>query len=147
MARNNGQLEFVISTNTPTGFEVAKKRYPGLLIFYFPFDFSWAVNAALSRINPSAIVLVELELWPNFIFAAAKRRIPVTLVNGRISERSFRGYRRFRPLIGAVLKKVSMLAVQSEIYAHRLQKLGAEPSRVHITGSIKFDVSQTYRAN
>ncbi len=147
LARTRSDLECVISTTTPTGFEVAKKRYPGLLIFYFPLDVSWAVNAALSRINPSAIVLVELELWPNFIFAAAKRGIPIALVNGRISERSFRGYRRIRPLIGAVLKKVSMLAAQSEIYAHRLQKLGAEPSRVHITGSIKFDGAQTDRAN
>jgi 3-deoxy-D-manno-octulosonic-acid transferase len=147
LSRNGSDLECVVSTTTPTGFEVAKKRCPGLLIFYFPLDFSWAVNAALSRINPSAIVLVELELWPNFIFAAAKRRIPVMLVNGRISERSFRGYRRIRPLIGAVLRKISMLAVQSEIYGHRLEELGAEPARLHITGSIKFDGAQTDRAN
>lgn len=144
--RNPG-LELVISTTTATGFDVAQKRYPGRPVFYFPLDFSWAVNEALSRIKPSAIALVELELWPNFIFAAAARRIPLALVNGRISQRSFRGYRRIRPLIGAILRKIVVLAVQSDTYANRLAQLGAAPNQIHVTGSIKFDSLETNRDN
>jgi 3-deoxy-D-manno-octulosonic-acid transferase len=147
ISQYDGDLEIVISTTTPTGFEVAQKRYPGRRVFYFPLDFSWAVNAALARINPSAIVLVELELWPNFVFAAAKRGIPVMLANGRISERSFRGYAWIRLLIAAVLRRISVLAVQSEIYAERLERLGAEPPRIHVTGSIKFDRVEADRGN
>ncbi len=147
LSQSDPDLELVISTTTPTGFDVARKRYPGRQVFYFPLDFSWAVNAALSRINPSAIALVELELWPNFVFAAAQRGIPLVLVNGRISERSFRGYRRIRPLIRALLSKIEMLAVQSETYAARLAALGADRARIHVTGSIKFDGVETNREN
>jgi len=147
LSRSSPELELVISTTTATGFDVARQRYPGRQVFYFPFDFSWAVNAALSRINPTAIALVELELWPNFVFAAARRGIPLALVNGRISERSFRGYRRIRPLMRAILSKIDVLAVQSESYATRLVALGAERARIHVTGSIKFDGVETDRAN
>ena len=147
LSQSDPDLELVISTTTATGFDVATTRYPGRQVFYFPLDFSWAVNAALSRINPSAIALVELELWPNFVFAAAKRGIPLALINGRISERSFRGYRRIRPLIRAVLSRIDALAVQSETYAARLAELGADPARIHVTGSIKFDGVETNRAN
>ena len=147
LSHSDPDLELVISTTTPTGFDVARTRYPGRQVFYFPLDFSWAVNAALARTNPSAIALVELELWPNFIFAAAKRGIPLALVNGRISERSCRGYRRIRPLIRALLSKIDVLAVQSETYATRLAALGADRARIHVTGSIKFDGVETDRAN
>ncbi len=147
LSQRDGNLEFVISTTTPTGFDVAQKKYPGRQIIYFPLDFSWAVKAALDRIRPSAIVLVELELWPNFIFAAARRTIPIALVNGRISERSFRGYRRLRLLIGALLKKIDVLAVQTETYARRFLELRANPAAVHVTGSIKFDRIESDREN
>ncbi len=147
ISRSQPDLEVVISTTTPTGFDVAKKRYPTTPIFYFPLDFSWAVNSALARIKPSAIVLVELELWPNFIFAAAKHGIPVALVNGRISERSFRGYLRIRPLIRAMLRKIDVLAVQTEVYAQRLVALGADQASTIVTGSIKFDRIETDRDN
>jgi 3-deoxy-D-manno-octulosonic-acid transferase len=147
LSQRDPGLDFVISTTTPTGFDVAQKRYPGREIIYFPLDFSWAVNAALDRIRPAAIVLVELELWPNFILAAARRRIPMAVVNGRISERSFRGYRRLRPLIRAIVRKIDVLAVQSETYARRFLALGADPANVHVTGSIKFDRIETDRGN
>jgi 3-deoxy-D-manno-octulosonic-acid transferase len=147
LAQSDSRLEFVISTTTVTGHDVARKRYPGHQIIYFPLDFSWAVNAALARINPAAIVLVELELWPNFIHAASRRKIPILLVNGRISERSYRGYRRIRPLMRSILQKISVLAVQSETYARRLQDLGAERNQIHVTGSIKFDRVETDRNN
>jgi 3-deoxy-D-manno-octulosonic-acid transferase len=147
LASQRPDLELVISTTTPTGFDVARQRYPSLTVFYFPFDFSWAVEAALSRIQPSAIALVELELWPNFVFAAANRQIPLALINGRISERSYRGYRWVRLLMQSLLRRIDVLAVQSEDYADRLVDLGADPDRVRVTGSIKFDGVETSRAN
>jgi 3-deoxy-D-manno-octulosonic-acid transferase len=147
LARSRPDLELVISTTTPTGFEVARQRYPGCTVFYFPFDFSWAVNAALSRINPTAIALVELELWPNFVLAAARRRVPLALVNGRISERSYRGYRRINPVMRSMLRRFDVLAVQTKSYACRLIDLGADRACVHVTGSIKFDGVETNRAN
>jgi 3-deoxy-D-manno-octulosonic-acid transferase len=140
-------LEIVISTTTATGFDLARKYYPGRQVFYFPLDFSWAVTAALERIRPTAIGLVELELWPNFILAAARRRVPLMLINGRMGEKSFRGYRRIRPLVRRIVQKFNALAVQSDDYARRLIALGAEPSRVEVTGSIKFDRVETDRAN
>jgi 3-deoxy-D-manno-octulosonic-acid transferase len=147
LSQNDPTLDFVISTTTPTGYDVAVKRYPRCRIIYFPLDFSWAVDAALERINPAAIALVELELWPNFVFAAARRNIPIALVNGRISERSFRGYRWILPVMRAILKKISVLAVQSDAYAWRFIDLGADPARIHVTGSIKFDRVETDRGN
>ena len=147
LAARDPELEIAISTTTATGFEVAQKRYAGRRIFYFPLDFSWAVNSALERIRPTAIALVELELWPNFILAAAQREIPLALVNGRIGEKSFRGYRRIAPLVRKILWQFDALAVQSDEYARRLILLGADPARVHVTGSIKFDRVETDRAN
>jgi len=147
MTRLDPAIELAISTTTPTGYEVARRRFPDRHIFYFPLDFSWAVDEALSRVRPWAIALVELELWPNFVCAAAKRGIPVMLINARVSERSHRGYRRIRPLIGAVLRRISLLAVQSETYAARLKDLGASSAAMHVTGSIKFDRIETDRSN
>jgi 3-deoxy-D-manno-octulosonic-acid transferase len=147
LSQTDSRLEFVISTTTPTGYDVARQRYPDIRIIYFPLDFSWAVNAALARINPTAIVLVELELWPNFIYAASRRKIPILLINGRISERSYRGYQRIRPLMRLTLQRISTMAVQSENYAGRLHDLGADRSRIHVTGSIKFDRVETDRHN
>lgn len=139
--------EFVISTTTATGQEVARKRYPRHQVIYFPLDFSWSVRRALRRINPVAIVLVELELWPNFILAASTHQIPLMLINGRISERSFKGYCRIRPLMAALLRRLKVCAVQNDVYRERLLQLGAIPSQVQVTGSIKFDRIETDRRN
>lgn len=139
--------EFVISTTTLTAYEVAVKRYPAQRVLYWPLDFTWAVHRALDRIRPTAVLLVELELWPNFILAATRRQIPVLLINGRISERSFRGYQRIRPLVAQMLRRLALCAVQNETYAQRLRELGAPLERIHVTGSIKFDRVETDRHN
>ena len=86
--------ELFITTTTDTGYEVARSKYPQHTVAYFPLDFSWAVRRALRTIQPSVVVLVELELWPNFIVEAHRQRIPLALINGRIGEKSFRGYSR-----------------------------------------------------
>lgn len=147
LARQQPDLEFVISVTTSTGYDVARERYPQHRVVYYPLDFTWSVARALDRLRPTAIALVELELWPNFVFTAAARRIPVMLINGRITERSFRGYLRIRPLAQAMLVRLRRLLVQNEVYASRFARLGAARNRITITGSIKFDGVQTDRNN
>lgn len=139
--------DFVITTTTRTGLDVAKKEFAQHTVCYCPLDFSWAVRRAIARIKPSAIVLVELELWPNLVLTAKRLGLPLALINGRLSEKSFRGYRRFRPFVGRLLNGFDLLAVQNREYADRLLALGAPSERLHLTGSIKFDGVLSDRAN
>lgn len=149
LERRLAGYEFVITTTTATGLAVAREKFggPRHRVCYFPLDFSWAVRRALERVRPAAVVLVELELWPNFIAAAAKRNVPLALINGRISERSFRGYRRIAPLMRKLLGRFDVLAVQNATYRQRLLELGASAERVMVTGSVKFDGVETGREN
>lgn len=139
--------DFVITTTTRTGLDVAKKEFSQHTVCYCPLDFSWAIRNAISRIKPSAIVLVELELWPNLVLTASRLGIPLALINGRVSAKSFRGYRRIRPLVARLLTCFDLLAVQNHEYADRLLNLGAPSERLHLTGSIKFDGVQLDRSN
>lgn len=131
--------ECVLSVTTASGMEVAKKTYPDVTVFYFPLDFTWAIRRALKRIHPRMVVLAELELWPNFISLAHRRGVKLALINGRLSERSFRGYRRIRWLMKHWLAKLNLAAMQNEEYAERILALGAPQQKVHVTGSVKFD--------
>jgi 3-deoxy-D-manno-octulosonic-acid transferase len=139
--------EFLVSTTTMTGYSLARKKYPQLIVFYCPLDFSWAVRRALTRIRPSLLVLAELELWPNLIRLSHAAGVKVAVVNGRLSERSFRGYRRVRWLIRPLLERIDVIAAQNEEYAARFVALGARPEAVHLSGSLKFDGAQTDRRN
>ena len=139
--------EFWISTTTHTGHAVAVEKYPDCRVIYFPLDFTWAVRNALQRVRPSLIVLVELELWPNFIREAAAQSIPLVLINGRMSEKSFRGYRRIRPLMAGLWQGFSRIAVQTDEYRRRLEQLGAPVERLTVTGSTKYDGMETDRGN
>lgn len=147
LIQQSPDVDILISTTTSTSQAVARRKFPDHQVCYFPLDFSWSVSTAIQRVRPTAIVLVELELWPNFIRQAASQQIPLMLINGRMSEKSFRGYRRIRPLMSRLLSRFDALAVQNEIYAERLRQLGAPPERIHVTGSIKFDNVQTDRQN
>lgn len=140
-------FDFVLSTTTKTGFELATKKYSGVQVCYCPLDFSWAVNAALQRIRPDLLILAELELWPNLIRAARRRGVKIAVVNGRLSPRSARGYARIRWFIRPWLRSVDLIAVQTPEYAERFLQLGALPAAVHVTGSMKFDGAQTDRQN
>ncbi len=140
-------LEIVVSTTTRTGMQLARRRFVDHHVFYCPLDFSWAVSRALSRLSPDLLVLAELELWPNLIRTAGRHGVPVAVVNGRLSDRSFRGYRRIAPIVGPTIRAISLLAVQNERYAERFRMLGADPGRIEVTGSIKFDGAQTERTN
>lgn len=134
-----GEFEFAISTTTETGFELAQKKYPQHLLFFCPFDFSWAVKRTLRSLRPEIIVLAELELWPNWIRAARRSGIPVVVVNGRLSEKSFAGYRRLRWLVQPMFRGISLVLAQSKEYAERFTALGTPADNVVITGNVKFD--------
>ena len=145
--RRRPEWECVISTTTMTGMALARKKYAGHLVFYCPLDFSWAVRSAMRRIRPDLLVLAETEIWPNLVRAARRCGAAVAIVNGRLGEKSFRGYRRIRPLVAAILRQFDLVAVQNETYAERFRQLGARPETVAVTGSMKYDGAQTDRAN
>lgn len=134
-----------LSTTTKTGYDLARKKYPECVVFYAPLDFTWAVSTALDRVRPSLLILAELEIWPNWLAAAQARRVPVAVINGRLSERSFRDYQRLRGLIAPSFARLSLVAVQNDEYAARFMALGAKPDVVHVTGSVKFDGARTDR--
>lgn len=136
-----------VSTSTDTGWELAQKRFPDCQVTWFPLDFSWAVRNAIQRIQPSLVVLMELELWPNFLAECYRKLVPVAVINARMSERSHRGYRRFRFLLTPLLSRLSLVAAQSTTYAARLQSLGVPRDRSSVTGSVKFDGVETSRDN
>jgi 3-deoxy-D-manno-octulosonic-acid transferase len=137
----------VLSATTDTGLAEACKAFPDLPVFYWPFDFSWAVHRALRRVNPTLVVLAEGELWPNFLIAAHKRGVPVAVINGRLSPRSLRNYQCLGPIVRPLLARIDLFAVQSEAYAGCFRALGAGPERVHITGSVKYDGVTADRRN
>lgn len=141
------RFQIVVSTSTDTGWDLAQKRFPGCQVTWFPLDFSWAARAAVRRIQPALVVLMELELWPNFLAECRRQSIPVSVVNARMSERSHRRYLRVRAVLRPMFRTLAMVASQSSTYADRLMSLGVAPGRIRITGSIKFDGVETSRSN
>jgi 3-deoxy-D-manno-octulosonic-acid transferase len=136
-------FEIVISTTTDTGFARATKLFGRTRqVFYFPFDFSRVMHRAFKRLRPSMCLLMELEVWPNFIFTAAERGIPVVVVNGRISDRSFSRYRRIKGLTRRFFGKIDLVLAQTQEYADRFRKLGCPADQVLVTGSLKYDTAQ-----
>ena len=137
----------VVSATTQTGFDEARKWFADCPVIRWPLDFSWAVERALNAVRPELIVLAESELWPNFLLAARRRRIPVVAINVRMSPRSARRYERFRSLARHWLGMVSHFAVQTPEYAERLRNLGVPGHRISVSGSVKYDGVRTDRAN
>ncbi|MBB6430632.1 3-deoxy-D-manno-octulosonic acid transferase [Algisphaera agarilytica] len=135
-------LELVIAASTNTGFARATALYADRhAVLRFPYDFSFAVNRFLDAVKPDAVALVELELWPNFMDACAERDLPVAVVNGRLTARSFKGYRKIRRLIGPAFAKVSFAAVQTADYAERFIALGTPEDRVQVFDTMKWDTA------
>jgi 3-deoxy-D-manno-octulosonic-acid transferase len=130
----------VVSATTDTGLAEARNRFPDLPVISWPFDFSWAVAAALDAVRPDLVVLAEAELWPNFLAAAKARGVKVAVVNARLSPRSFRRYRLVAGLARRLLLgKVDVIAVQAAEYADRFGRLGVAADRLCLTGSVKYD--------
>lgn len=140
-------VECVISTTTSTGYELAQRIYAPRTVFYCPFDFSWAVQRALRRIRPRMLVLAELEIWPNLIRAAKKRGVKVAVINGRLSDRSDRGYSRIAMLVRPFFAQLDLVLAQTTTYAQRFLDFGAAPSVVQVSGSVKFDGAPSSREN
>jgi 3-deoxy-D-manno-octulosonic-acid transferase len=128
-----------ISTTTRTGQEAARKTYPKHQVFYYPLDLSYSTSRVVERVRPDMVVLMELEIWPNFLLTCWSRRIPVLLANGRITDRSFREYRILQRLIPEPLDRISLYCVQEEQYAERFRRLGVPEDRIFVTGTMKFD--------
>jgi 3-deoxy-D-manno-octulosonic-acid transferase len=135
----------VVSTTTLTGQRVAREAFGAraALVCYFPFDWAWCVRRALRRISPSAVLLMETELWPRFLRECRRKGVPVAVVNGRLSEKSFRRYSLVRPFIRRVLSDISLALMQGEADAERMQALGLAPERIKVTGNLKFDLAET----
>ena len=133
--------DLVVSTITLTGQTLARDvfRNQAASIFYFPFDWRWTVRRALKTINPAVVLIMETELWPNFLRECKTRRIPVALVNGRISRQSYRRYRLIKPFLRRVLSSLSIAVMQSETDARRLEDLGMAKDKLFNAGNLKFD--------
>jgi 3-deoxy-D-manno-octulosonic-acid transferase len=138
LQRERPEVEIVLSTTTSTGRQVARQLFQGLRVVRFPADPAPVVRRFLDRLRPSLIVLVELEIWPNFLRAANRRGIPVAVVNGRITDRSFGRYRVFRSLFPQ-FNRISLFCAQSRTYAERFEALGVAEERIVVTGNIKVD--------
>jgi 3-deoxy-D-manno-octulosonic-acid transferase len=138
-------LRFIVTTTTDTGFARGKELYgsdPKITLVRYPLDFSSAITRLLDTLRPNLVVLMELEVWPNFLLHCERRRIPVLLVNGRLTESSYRNYRLGGPLVARMFRRVARICAQDETYAERFVALGAPPDRIRITGTMKFDNAQ-----
>jgi 3-deoxy-D-manno-octulosonic-acid transferase len=157
-------FRIVVSTTTAAGQDLARDRlrksagngYPGdggsalapeslrlkaasSGVFYFPFDWRFSVRRALDRVRPAAVVIMETEIWPNFLDECMRRGIVTIIANGRLSERSFSRYRLGRPFIRRVLKSITMLLMQTEADSDRALMLGADTDHVTVCGNLKYD--------
>jgi len=139
----NKGAAFVLTTTTSTGYRVAEGRLnPKDVLLYFPSDFPFVVKRVLGTLNPLALILTENELWPNLIRHARLKGIPVAIINGRISESSYRGYKLLKVFSRKILGDMNMLLVQSDADKKRLVDLGAVDSKVNVIGIAKYDVAQ-----
>jgi 3-deoxy-D-manno-octulosonic-acid transferase len=134
------RLRLYLSTTTIAGQQVARRSLPHVdAVFYFPFDWAFIVRRTLSIVRPRLFVMMETEIWPNLLRVCRARGVKTVLINGRISSKSYPRYRAIRPFFRRVLADVDRFCMQSEESARRLIDLGADPARVSVTGSLKFD--------
>ena len=136
-------LRFVFSTTSSTGWKTAESQVTERdVLIYNPLDFPCFVNKALDLVNPRAVILTETEIWPNFIREIRRRGIPLFLANARISDRSAPRYRALRWFFGDIFRSFTKIYAQSDLDARRLADAGAEPTKIEVTGSYKFDVAK-----
>ena len=135
---------FVVSTTTSTGMERLRKEFPeSVTKVYYPIDLSWFVESALRTIHPSALILVEAEIWPNFLWRLKRDEIPAFVVNARLSDRSYRGYRKHGWLFGSIFSSFAFIGAQNKEDAARFRELGYREEAVEIPGVLKFDAVGT----
>jgi 3-deoxy-D-manno-octulosonic-acid transferase len=143
------QRPLVISTTTATGQALARERVPFAdAVFYFPFDFAFSVRKVLDAVNPALIIVLETEIWPNFLRESRRRNIPVIFASGRISHRSFARYQKYlgmfgfylRPFFASALSNAQAFLMQTPRDADRIRALGAPPERIKVSGNLKYDM-------
>jgi 3-deoxy-D-manno-octulosonic-acid transferase len=140
LKRRYPNLRMFLSTTTMAGQQLARRNVPDVdAVFYFPFDFAFVVRRTLDLVRPKLFIMMETEIWPNLLRECRARGIKTAVVNGRLSPRSFPRYRMIRPMMRRVLDHIDRFLVQSEESARRFIDLGADPARVVVTGSLKFD--------
>jgi 3-deoxy-D-manno-octulosonic-acid transferase len=141
LKRRTPQTPIFVSTATLAGREIGKKRLSGLAhgVFYAPFDFVWSVRRVLRLLRPSVVIVLETEIWPNLFRESKRIGCGLILINGRISDRAFPRYRRFRSLFSPVLAHCDRILAQSEEMRRRFEEAGAPPALVEIGGNLKYD--------
>jgi 3-deoxy-D-manno-octulosonic-acid transferase len=136
-------FEIVISTTTDTGFARAAAVFgANYKVFYFPLDLSFTMRRAFLGIQPAVCILMELEVWPNFVLIADQLHTPVVVVNGRMSDKSFSRYKKIKPFAKEIFRKLSLILAQTDEYAQRFIEIGCHPKKVIVTGSLKYDTAQ-----
>ncbi len=130
----------LISTTTDTGQRLAAERFGSENVFYFPLDFRFAIRRWFRALRPELVVIAETEFWPNFLRTAHESGAKVAIVNARISDRSLRGYLRWKKFLASVLQNIGVFLAQADQDASRLREIGAPADRVLITGNLKYDV-------
>ncbi|RMH29598.1 MAG: hypothetical protein D6693_01725 [Planctomycetota bacterium] len=138
------EADVIVSVTTDTGIARARELYgtaPGVTVVRYPLDASWMVRRFLDAVRPDAVGLIELELWPNFARACRRRGVPLAILNGRLSERSFSRYRLARPILGGVFRSLAACAVQDEAYRRRFIAVGVPADRCSVLGSMKWDAA------
>lgn len=139
--KKNPDLPVVFSTVTFTGQQIAKQRLGDLAtVIYFPFDIGFVTNKIINLVDPQVVIVVETEIWPNFSYNVSAKNIPLVLINGRISPKSFKNYVIFKFFISKILGMYTCFLMQSDLDAGRIVEMGAKKQKVRTTGNIKYDI-------
>ncbi|MBQ0831216.1 lipid IV(A) 3-deoxy-D-manno-octulosonic acid transferase [Marinobacter sp.] len=141
LLERNPDITILMTAMTDTGLTQAMKMFGSQVKYaYAPYDTPGSIRRFLNRTNPRILVIMETEIWPNMIRQSRSRRVPVFLINARLSERSARGYERVKSLVAPIMRSISWVAAQAEKDAERFRRIGVAASKVSVTGSVKFDV-------
>lgn len=143
------QYSIAVSTVTVTGQQLAREIFKNEArhIFYFPVDWRWTVRRAFKAVRPSLVLIMETELWPNFLRECRRQAVPIAIVNGRLSEQSFKRYKLIRPFIARVVKCLHLALMQTGPDAERMRALGLQSDRVLVSGNMKFDAGTQEQRN
>jgi 3-deoxy-D-manno-octulosonic-acid transferase len=137
---NFPQHRVLVSTTTDTGQKLARERFGAENVFYFPLDFAFAVRRWFRALRPELVVIAETEFWPNFLRTARESGTKIAVVNARISDRSLKGYRRWKTFVGQSLQRIDVFCAQTAADAERLKDIGGPPDRVLVAGNLKYDI-------
>jgi len=140
LKKHDPSVRIVLSCITFTGNQVARDIEEVDMTVFFPFDLSFVAKKVLRKVSPVVIIIIETEIWPNFIRCAHELNIPLVLANGRISRKSFTRYFLFKPIVSRLLECFSVICVQDLISARRMRRIGAPAEKIQVTGNMKFDL-------